>query len=1004
MATELNFTARLDTSQFLSQIDQARTQFNLAFGGGGGVAGGIGQQFQQMVSGLSASPQISGFGQTFTNPAIAYSPFFGAVQATSQLDQEWAVHRHGYTAAMMMKPPGVSAATYAMGLEGNFADRQIDARHDAISAGRSTLYAGIGGMLGGELAGAVGGMVGSQVGGMLAGRMLGPGAVGAGKMIGGLAGSWFAFDAGMDFVGGKIEKHFAKAEQIGGYTRELGELAGSGMGLKRTERYQLGMSARDAAGDLKMDVQEMGEILALGRQAGMLPNATDPNKAREQYREFAKAIEEGAQILGTSLSGATQVIKAATSNGMGAREGILRAAGAGGPEAFAAQLAQNSFVSQAYQGMANGPIGNMQLMAAMGGGSLNMSLYDLPGAAMGGMSANGGDFMSNMGSFMVHRDQYMKALGPGGARTMARAQLSAGADMIQSFMPDMSTGDAKALFLMSQGFDPASARLVARGGNGNIGNNTSGDLMRQAVAAQNSMLGVTPAGQASPHAGVQFGETMSWGMMGYMAAGPWGAAGGAALGFAHENWGNIKSIGSDLFSGDIFKSSKELADRDQMRMAADYENRMSEARRRYGVLDVDVDAGRRFLDTNLSGARLYAGSGGVAAMGMTSRSLEAAGITPVAPGAGTIQLGNDSYAIDDIKAVSRLDAWNHNKPLGRKENDSLLSLATAAAYGSDRDTTRISDLGANAIDSWTSGVDTWRHMRHLVEIAPSDTPEHKKRKAELLGVVDSMMSGKGAHADIRAVQQYAKYVTNSSTFEADPRGIAAIRARMLGAFGMKETEGATSSREVAWLNDAYQGTVNGAAVPMGQTFWMDVVKHPDYIAASDMAAGPQQTAKVNRAIQEVRTQHGELRRIDAPVVDPNNPVVAMPGREEYVRNLRKASAGAFGHLPLVGGMAEEALDRVANEASKATTTLAAQMDKKHKTGMNEQHKQARRDRQNPLERAVGFGEQESALASINRSLRSTERSLKDLSARISAKDGKPPAPSDQDPMTSKGGF
>src|SRR5690606_26124907 len=157
-------------------------------------------------------------------------------------------------------------------------------------------------------------------------------------------------------------------------SRELGEIVGAGRNLGRSARYDLGVAARQAASDLRMDVNEMADILSLGRQTGMLPNATDPARAREQYREFARAIQEGAQILGTSLAGATQVIKAATAQGMSAQEGIIRAAGMGGAEAFLTQMSQRaaaaSFIGATHMAMSRSPIGTLQLMSAMGGSSM----------------------------------------------------------------------------------------------------------------------------------------------------------------------------------------------------------------------------------------------------------------------------------------------------------------------------------------------------------------------------------------------------------------------------------------------------------------------------------------------------------------------------------------------------------------------------------------------------------------------------------------------------------
>ena len=79
-------------------------------------------------------PVQSMFGGTFTNPAMALNPHYGMVQAQTSLEEEWGIHRGGLAAAQQMKPPGVSAATYALGVESNFINRQLDASHGAAMA------------------------------------------------------------------------------------------------------------------------------------------------------------------------------------------------------------------------------------------------------------------------------------------------------------------------------------------------------------------------------------------------------------------------------------------------------------------------------------------------------------------------------------------------------------------------------------------------------------------------------------------------------------------------------------------------------------------------------------------------------------------------------------------------------------------------------------------------------------------------------------------------------
>lgn len=996
MATELNFTARLDTSQFLSQIDQARTQFGLAFSGGG-----LGQQFQQMAAGLGNSQ--SAFGGTFTNPSIAYSPFFGAVQATTQLDQEWAVHRGGYTAAMMMKPPGVSAATYAMGVESNFIDRQIDASSGAATAGAAALHTGIGGMVGGSVAGAIGGAVGSRIGAGLATRVLGAGATNAGRFIGGLAGNWMAFDYGMELVAGKIQDHYAEVEKIGGYTRELGELAGAGRGLNRTERYELGIAARGAAGDLKMDVQEMGEILALGRQSGMLPTATDPSKAREQYREFAKAIEEGAQILGTSLAGATQVIKAATGSGMSAREGALRAAAAGGPEEFMGQLAQQaaqrSMINSVYQGMAGGPIGNMQLMAAMGGGSLNMSMYDLPGAAMNGLMAGGGDFMSNAARFMVHRDEYMRGMGPGGAPTMARAQIQAGGEMIQTLAPNMSNQDAQSFFLMSQGLDPRMARTVAGGGGGGSRGLSGDEIARAIIADQNTALGIRPAAPgdgASSGGGISFNGAVSGALLGASLPVPGGAVVGAIGGFAVDNWSTLKGyvnrFANAISWDDIKMNSTVIADRRERAKGAEYEAGMTKSRAMMGIYDVGEAEVSRFMRADLRGARLDLDDAGSSYGSMvTAASLMALGLRPVDAGPGTIRVNNMYFNAPAAQKAIRKNLLRDERILTQKENDLINNAIAASAYGEDK----LERISIPALTPFAPGF-----------MFAGESEDRKAMRADLeqwwgimSGNGDKSLSPFQAALNLRegvdaVIDKYSpnmdpktreylkglslsdkamlKYVSGIVGKDLNP-----IRASTLAGLGvgaaMATTEIATQEREQNFL-----ASYGGIYADKGFTKAMMMDERMGEVRVELLKGTAAGTQRANELINQVGTDTqvklgDKFRYGNRPVIDVEKAMI-IPDASDIEKATKELSEKGMDPKTIKEALSD-AKWSYADEVRERENPSAMSDHYKEKAGK-------RRSSPAAIEKKIGFGEQESAMEAINRSLRSTERALKDLSDQI----------------------
>jgi hypothetical protein len=573
MATEFNYVVNVDTTRVMGAMAEVRSQVGMAlgsptgFGGpaaglpGGGfgvgladVSGGISAGVAQMAAGFARGPGFMGglpgmiagssFGGTFTNPAMAYTPHYGAIQAETSLGQEWLLHRYGMPAAQLLKPPGVSAAEYSIGVEKNFIDRQLEAGHQAAMGARTAFLSGVGGLTAGSAAQIGGAAVGGMVGARMATGLFGAGAAGAGRMVGGLAGGLGAFMLAHDFVGGAIQEHFAQVEQIGGVTRELGEIAGAGRGLGRTARYDLGVAARQAAKDLGMDVQEMGDVLALGRQHGMLPTATDPGKAREQFRDFARAIEEGAQILHTSLGNAASMIKGMTNLGFGAQSGMLNLVGMAGaagisPEAmygigmagagFARQnllsgrqgwglftgavgshglgreeLSMIGGVTGAAQmigatqiGAALSPIGDMQLMAATGGQPLG-GLFEMPGAAIGAM-AQGGDIIGNMIRFQTHKREMLRGTGAAGIRTMARQQLESMADLLQDVSPTVSRSDAMRFMAMqTMGLNEVQAKayvnaMSGRGGGGGGGGGGGVARAYQLEAMQGVMLGRSAA-------------------------------------------------------------------------------------------------------------------------------------------------------------------------------------------------------------------------------------------------------------------------------------------------------------------------------------------------------------------------------------------------------------------------------------------------------------------------------------------------------------------------------
>lgn len=1114
---ELNFTARLDTSQFLSQIDQARTQFGLAFGpmglgpGPGGVGGMVSSQFQQMFLGLQA-PALggSGFGQTFTNPAIAYSPFYGAAQATTSLEQEWLVNRYGLAAAERMKPPGVSASDYALGVEKNYINRQLEATHEANMAARAGFMSGVGGLVGGELGSAIATPLGAMAGGAIASRLFGAGAAGAGKMLGGLAAGWYAYDAASNFVSDKIDQHYAQIEQIGGITRELGEIVGGGRGMKRGERYELGVAARQAAKDLNMDVNEMGDILSLGRNSGMLPTTNDPNSAREKFRDFARAIEEGSQILNTSLANATQIVKTATAGGMTAQEGIIRAAGTiGGPEAWLQQqafaasgigvargmgfagwqgygifsgalgavgtgglsglgggagmngeeiqilgghYAAAQFLGSTQLAMAKSPLGNAQLMAAMGGQALG-GMMDLPGAAMSGLMAGGGDFLSNAGKFMIHQNEMRRGIGASGVRTMARSQLVMGGDMIQQLMPDLSAEEAQRMYAQSMGLDPDQAKLLVRGTarstGGGVGMGSAGQM--QAIAAmQGTMLGVSGPGLSPGHHGsFGFGRAIEFGVTGAtLGGGVPGAIAGAAVGFVSENWGHLRELGSDILSGDIFRSAADVADRDQRRLAAEYDQRLGAAKARMGYLDIDPMAGQRFLNSDLRGARLNLdAAGSPIASSRTYGMMAAMGIGGAAAGPGTVKMAGGYVSATDMQALGRGKLWD--TPVTDKDMEATMSLAHSVGYGSNLDEKRFQEYSLQVRMNWQTVLhgETPKGMFGtnvvgVVNAGENLIPSVRRliQAGEPGAVRDRLLSKLNAPGGVNdpEIRAFLKQTTGS---DFDSLGGAFMAGRG-GAAAMKAAEMADMNDEASWLFNTYapreissrarstsvspfassgskmwddfmqkqqhdknEGALDEASRrnhTMPASFYKELQSNRHYLEAKEaVLAGHNDEARrmLQKAEMETQVAGGDkYRTATLPVIDPTARV-QRPGAGEgasimftVAQTLRNVTAAAGGSSsgPTTAHAAISRIEAAATAQASEMTTWAQEVKNEKATAMAEQHKARLRSiGAGTMSHAIGFGEQESAMSSINRSLKSTERSLSSIEKKIAGLNASP---------------
>lgn len=719
MSTEFNYVARLDTSQIMSGLSEIRSQVGMVLGGQGGFGGGplsatnfgggAASGINQMVGSFAGGFGTPGQGGTFTDAAMSYSPHYGMQGASTTLEQEGLIMKGGRGQTGMewagrFAPPGVSAGEFAFAAMGNSIDRQIQSREAASLAGQAALFSSAGGLMAGNAAMALATPLGAMAGGAAATSMFGAGAAGAGRAVGGLAAGVAAMFGVSDYVGGKIQDHYANVEQTMGVTRELGDIVGSGRGLNRSQQGEMGIAARKAAGDIRMDVNQFGDVMALAREAGMMPSSTDPQKARQQMAEYASAIREGAETLHSSLATATQVIKNATQKGLTIEEGMIRAqnvgqsglgpmmysmgegvgrgmgfTGAQGGQLFAGALGQAAGSGISGEEMkilgsqtgvaaliggtqlqaAASPLGNLQMMAARGGQPLG-GLMDLPGQALDAMS-QGGDMLSNMGKFMVHGDEYRRGIGSKGVRTMAMQQLESMGDVLSELMPGMSANEAKRMAAMQMyGMTGTQAEAYVGGmgrpmGDGSDGLTRAKQMAQMSIEGQEGRLGSALSKLPKPEERASFG--WGWASEGAMigsVGGIKGAIVGGAVGLVAGNLKAAWQAGGDMMEdlGHVFDSSTEKADRAVRKANETYDRSEAGVKDKLGYMKADVETTARAMTADLSGTTLTMTSPSGRGMAMTEAAMRLSGMTPVSAGPGTMQMGGVSYSLKDMQRVS----------------------------------------------------------------------------------------------------------------------------------------------------------------------------------------------------------------------------------------------------------------------------------------------------------------------------------------------------------------
>lgn len=1051
MATEFNYVARLDTSQIMSGLSEIRSQVGMALGGGsfgggsfsqtnfgGGAASGI----TQMMGAMGGSGAYAG--GTFTDPAMAFSPHYGMQGAETTLRQEGLISGpNGMAWAGRMAPPGVSAGEFAFAAMGNNIDRQIQAHEAASLAGQSALVSNAGGLLAGELAMGIATPLGAIGGGKIASRMFGAEAAGAGRAIGGLAAGLGAMFLATDYVGGKIEKHYAEIEQTMGVTRELADIIGGDRGLSRSQKIELGIAGRQAATSMNMDVNQFGDIMALSRDAGMLPNSTDPSKFKEQAVQYANAIREATQMIHGSLAEGTQLVKSASMKGITVEEAAIRSVslgpmddlsrsmygvgvGVGRGMGFTGAQGGQIFSNAVSQGMSSGisgeerailggaagvaqliggtqlaaaagPMGTLQLMAARGGGALG-GLMDLPGQAMEAMS-QGGDFLSNVGKFQVHQDEYRRGIGAKGIRSMAMSQLEGMGDIISEIMPGLSGNEAKRMAAMNM-YGMTGTQAEAYVGGLSAGPGGESALNRQLRVAQidentrmertGEMISRIPT---SDRASFGWGYAGEGAMIGGMIGTPiMGSVIGGAAGFVAGNARALWQGAGDLFEGlgDAFSSAGAAADRRARKAAEEYDNSLAGIKNKAGMLEPDREVQARSMVADLSGLTINMTSGGTRAANLSEGMLRAAGLTPVAAGAGTVQVGNVSFMSREVQKVG-LHAGG--RALTEGDIQDADQLAYQMAYGSGPQASKQIDqinkdikamTGPNADPMTKEFQDAATRFAADAKGLAAGIRDPKKRAAFLSG----FESGEVFQANSRTGA-----ALRASGVHIDALGGVAARARETLGVAVGDFSADQAAKEVKFLATAYGGSGDeDAQMEMARLWYAE----PRYAKAKEMQRQGRPQAEVDAEYQAAY-QAAVVHRGGVPGGGKSHtqgaPIDVGDGGLHFTTAAKTMHSEKYNQKRDAIEAAAVAMDP--KKADAYRKDQFAKLDKDDDLSRSLVDVGMMQKQTNPLlkgggrtapalhTRTIGFGEQETAMSNINKSLERTAKMIKALDDKMS---------------------
>jgi hypothetical protein len=454
-----------------------------------------------------------------------------------------------------------------------------------------------------------------------------------------------------------------------------------------------------------------------------------------------------------------------------------------------------------------------------------------------------------------------------------------------------------------------------------------------------------------------------------------GTAVGAAGGFVAGNFRAMAQTTGDIIEGISHwnESSSEKAIRLHRKAEEAFDRSEEGVKRKMGWLSGDPESASRGMGADLSGTTLRITTSGPRAMAMTENTLRLAGLTPVPAGPGTMQSGDKSWSTKDIQRVT---GWMGGKALTTSERD----MVSNAVFSG------MTDKGAKERWAKTHGTAGYANLNehdkyaHTIGAAKSDL----QRNIDIVGTENpqstlyrdaTMQIGRQAAALVENIEDktvrekikqsflthgwgqgsaYAQYLQEAG-INLDPlRKLGQSATRILGS-GISDTRG-----------DQRRLEEDANIKAFGTKGYTDVADK-----ALQQKRMDNQRAVVRAAMQDKGYQEAMA---DAQA--------GRGTRESINAKLQLAYKRARNALNTGGGDDESPIDISSVDVDKEIArdsggkqSLRSGVRAERGAGVHE----SRRPMAKPVaERAIGFGEHESAMANINKSLERTAKMIEAL--------------------------